>query len=267
MRLSRSVSHQPTLSLAMSSPDTEVRFSWEVPATGERRWIHAVVHRGGVILTEETTNPNYGGMAHLGSFTFDQVLASGVPDLSPEDAHELLTHLRSRPPATTDDPEAWDPEGVSVLARAAQRDDVEEVQRLLARGARAGATTRGGETAVHYAALALSVGSLEALVAHGAKVKDAHLRTAFWARGDDTRRAAFLRALVARGARGSAELVLRAASFGRVESLRVLIASGASVSQETIERARAEARGRGAEEVLAILESAAEPTPREPRRG
>ncbi|MFO0711642.1 MAG: ankyrin repeat domain-containing protein [Sandaracinus sp.] len=204
----------------------ERRFTWSLPGGGQERWLHADVHRGGVIFTEETSNPNHGGLASAGARSFDDVIGHGVPEVSEDDARALIEHLRACPRQPEGDPSAWDPEGVSVLAHAAGRGDADAVRALLARGARADEPCRDGTRPLSFAVSALGLEAIEALVSAGAKVEDELLSAAFWAKGPDDRRAACLARLAASGARATTELVWRAASFGRVASLRVLLASG-----------------------------------------
>ncbi len=230
----------------------ERRFTWSLPGGGQERWLHADVHRGGVIFTEETSNPNYGGLSSRGARSFDDVIANGVPEVREDDARAFIAYLRACPYAEGD-PSAWDPEGVSVLAHAARRGDADEIRDLLARGARADEPCRDGKRPLPFAVWALALEGIEALVSAGAKVDDALLSHAFWAKGPDDRHAACLSRLVASGARASTELVWRAASFGRVASLRVLLAAGGDPGARTRGGQLALVDGARDREVVALL--------------
>ncbi len=204
-------------------------------------------------FTEETSNPNDGGLSSCGSRSFEDVIAAGVPEVGDDDVAALIEHLRARPRTPPDDPNAWDPDGDSVLAHAARRDDRAEIERLLARGARPNEACRSGAFPLQHAAVGLALAAIEVLVSAGARVRDEMLTSAFWAKGPDDRRAACLTRFMAAGASPSRELVWRAAAFGWTTTLGVLLAGGGDASRATPTGGLAIVDGARSREVLALL--------------
>ena len=80
----------------MTREGIEARFEWAIDSPGEQASMVAEVHRGGVVFTMWTSNPQYGGAAGAGALTFAELLAQGPP-YATDDPHwpETLDHLKS----------------------------------------------------------------------------------------------------------------------------------------------------------------------------
>lgn len=218
------------------TPPFNERLFWAHRGSGEDIYLEAIFHRGGVKFTEYTTNPNYGGASDLGEMSYEELFAKGPPDaFDAAQREEILRCARARPTPRVDDPDGWDPHGLSWLTRAALKGDAAEVARLLAAGAD---PHHGGAdpklTPLVAAARNQHLAIVELLLAASAPVDDAELLASAIASGDRAPAALrMIERLLAAGARPDPAALIAAVSARAGATLRALLRAGASVATPT----------------------------------
>lgn len=216
-------------------------FQFEVPASGEQAFVHATVHRGGVVWTMETTNPNFGGLSSIGEQTLDAFVHEAPLRELPE---ELLAEMRAlvdelRAAARADDPNPAAPDGITPLHRAAARNDVAELRRLIALGVDVDERPLGDRpSALERACASLHVEAIDVLLAADAATSSA---------SEIADSSVLALALLAPTARDEED---------RMHAVRALVAHGALAALGAAQRARLKelARCNGRERFVPLFE-------------